>query len=80
MTKLNPNNENDAKSDIFSWDIFKSEMPKYFSDFNNWYFSILFQKCTKKKNKIKQDMCKYDSICPYLQNSTLFKWPFTCIS
>ena len=43
-----------AKSDIFSWDIFKSEMPKYFSDFNNWYFSILFQKCTKKKKKKKK--------------------------
>ena len=51
MTKVNPNNKNDTKSDVFSWDIFKSEMPKYFSDFNNWYFSILFQKCTKKKKK-----------------------------
>ena len=27
-----------------------------------------------KKNKIKQDMCKSDSIIPYLQVSTLFKW------
>ena len=26
MTKVNPNNGNDTKSDIFSWDIFKSDI------------------------------------------------------
>ena len=26
MTTVNPNNENDTKSDIFSWDIFKSDI------------------------------------------------------
>ena len=26
MTKLNPNDENETKSEIFSWDIFKSEI------------------------------------------------------
>ena len=26
MTKVNPNNGNDIKSDIFSWDIFKSDI------------------------------------------------------
>ena len=25
MTKANPNNENETKLDIFSWDIFKSD-------------------------------------------------------
>ena len=25
MTKMNPNNKNETKSDIFPWDIFKSE-------------------------------------------------------
>ena len=25
MAKVNPNNENEAKSDIFSWDMFKSD-------------------------------------------------------
>ena len=25
MTKVNPNNGNETKSDIFPWDIFKSE-------------------------------------------------------
>ena len=72
MTKVNPNNKNDTKSDVFSWVIFKSEMPKYFSDFHKWHFSILFQTCTKNI-KIKRDMCKSDSICCYLQNSALVK-------
>ena len=26
MTKMNPNNGNDTKSDIFPWDIFKSDI------------------------------------------------------
>ena len=26
MTKVNPNNENETKSDIFPWDIFKSDI------------------------------------------------------
>ena len=25
MTKMNPNNGNETKSDIFTWDIFKSD-------------------------------------------------------
>ena len=42
MTKLNPNNRNEAKSDIFPWDIFKCDIIlfyqkrfKYFNDFKN---------------------------------------------
>ena len=30
MTVVNPNNENDTKSDIFSWDIFKSDTIPFF--------------------------------------------------
>ena len=26
MTRVNPNNGNETKSDIFSWDIFKSDI------------------------------------------------------
>ena len=33
-----------------------------------------------KWNKITQDMCKSDSIFPYLQSSTLFKWLLKFIS
>ena len=30
MTKKKPNNENDTKSDIFPWDIFKSDTTSFF--------------------------------------------------
>ena len=42
MTKVNASNGNEAKSDIFPWDIFKSDITfhwsqilKYFNDFYN---------------------------------------------
>ena len=51
MTKVNPNNGNETKSDIFPWDIFKSVISfhcsqklKYFNDFYNWHLSISLQK------------------------------------
>ena len=51
MTKMNANNENKRNSDIFSMDIFKSDIIfigrkilKYFNDFYNWHFSISLQK------------------------------------
>ena len=47
MTKVNRNNEAETKSDIFPWDIFKSDIIfighkilNYFNDFYNWNFSI----------------------------------------
>ena len=61
MTKVNPNNGNETKSDIFPRDIFKSDIIfighkilKYFNDFNNWQFSISFQKWTQS-SKVKQN-------------------------
>ena len=30
MTKVNPNNGNETKSDIFPWDIFKSDTISFF--------------------------------------------------
>ena len=51
MAKVNPNNGNETKSDIFLRDIFKSDIVfighkilKYFNDFYNWHFSISSQK------------------------------------
>ena len=42
MTKVNPNNGNETKSDIFPWDIFKSDtISFYFNDFQNQNFSVL---------------------------------------
>ena len=50
MTKVNPNHRNETKSDIFPWDIFKSDVIfiarnilKYFNDFDSWHFSISLQ-------------------------------------
>ena len=40
MTKVDPNNGNETKSDIFPWDVFKSELLKDFNDFYHWHFSI----------------------------------------
>ena len=47
MTKVNPNNGNESKSDIFPREIFKSAVLfigsktlNYFNDFYNWHFSI----------------------------------------
>ena len=51
MAKVNPNNGNETKSDIFSRDIFKSDIIfigrkilKYFNDFCNCHFSVSLQK------------------------------------
>ena len=48
MTKVNPNNGNETKSDIFPWDIFKSDIIpflskilNYFNDFQNRNSSVL---------------------------------------
>ena len=49
MTKVNPNNGNETSSDIFSWDIFKSDIifhwsQNIFDDFYNWHLLISLQK------------------------------------
>ena len=50
MAKMNPNNGNEAKSDIFLWEIFKCDnffyqnILKYLNDFHNQNFSILWLK------------------------------------
>ena len=58
MTKVNLNYGNETKSDIFPWDIFKSDsisILKYFNDFQNQNFSILWLKRSqtigKKQNQ-----------------------------
>ena len=42
MTKMNQNNENETNSDIFSWDIFKSDIIFHWSQ-NNEKFQWLTQ-------------------------------------
>ena len=48
MTKVNPNNGNETKSNLFLWGIFKSDtiffyqkILKYFHDIQNRNFSVL---------------------------------------
>ena len=51
MTKVNPNNGNKTKLEIFPREQFKSKIIfigrkilKYFYDFHNWHFSTSLQK------------------------------------
>ena len=62
MTNVNQNNGNEIKSDIFRWDMFKSDtissfhqqILKYFNDFQNRNFSVLWLKWTETMD-IKQN-------------------------
>ena len=56
MTKMNSNNENETKPDIFPWNVFKSgnifhcrKILNDFDDFYNWHFSISLQKWNLNK-------------------------------
>ena len=70
------------KMDIFSWDIFRSDVIFHWSQYYNISITFIvgtFQfHCQSKhkkvkRNKITREMCKFDSIFPYLQSSTLYK-------
>ena len=50
ISQVNPINGNETKSDIFAWDIFKSDIIfhcrkilKHFNNFYNWCLSITLQ-------------------------------------
>ena len=58
ITKVNSNNENETKSDIFSWDIFKSDIifhwsQKYFNDFLIASFNFIAKLKTNNYRPIK---------------------------
>ena len=95
MTKVNPSNGNETKSDI--WDMFKSNYQSIINQYQftfftkYWNFSVaftivIFQFHCKiehkqlKSNQIKQDMCKCDSMFPNLESSTIFTWLLKFIS
>ena len=69
MTKGSPNNENEIKSDIFSWDISKSDVisffyqkiSKYFNDFQNQNFSGLLIKWIQTM-EMKQNQTFFNKI------------------
>ena len=76
MTKLNPNNRNEAKSDIFRVTCF-SFVTKYWNIWMTFIIDIFQFHCRRehtqvKWNKDKRDMWKSDVIFVYLQSSTLF--------
>ena len=79
MTEVNPKNGKETKSDIFPWDIFKSDIICHILKNISMTFIIsTFQSHCKiehnqaKQNKITHNMVKCDSIFPYLKNSDLF--------
>ena len=58
MTRVNPKNGNETKSDIFLWDILKSDMIfigrtilKHFNYFYNWHCSVSLQKSAQTSNE-----------------------------
>ena len=68
MTKVNPNNENEAKS----WDASKSDtisfyqkILKYFNDFQNWDFSVLWLEWTQTM-EMKQKQTLFHGTYSYL--------------
>ena len=56
MTKVNPNNENETKSDIFPWDIFKSGIifidSKLLKCFNQC-FNLSISLCNSEHKQVK---------------------------
>ena len=70
MTKVNPNKGNETKPDIFSWDIFRSDIIfighktlTCFNDFYNWQLSISLQKWAQI-NKLSE--IKFNETCANL--------------
>ena len=88
MNKFNPNNANQTKSDIFLWDIFKSdvisffyqEILKCFNDLQNKYFPVLRIAWTQTM-EMKQNQTffhdTYSNLTPYhflSKNNEVFQW------
>ena len=70
------------KSDLFPWDIFKSDIIFHWTQSTKMFQWLKFFNCEHKQvkwNKIKGDICKSDSIVPYVQSRTLFKWLYFLI-
>ena len=88
MTKVNTSNGNETKSDIFPWDVFKSDtiyffyrnILEYFHDFQNQNFSLLWLKWTQTRG-MKQNHTffhqTYSNLVPYLfvsKHIKVFQW------
>ena len=85
MTKVNPSNEIEKKSDIIPRDVFKPDIislliVKYQNISMNFLSHCKSKHKQVKWNKITWDMCKSDNIFPFWQSSTLSKWLLKFIS
>ena len=68
MNKVNPNNGNEAKSDIFPWDIFKSDTISFLSKnikIFQWlskskFLSFMTKVNPSKGNETKSDISLWD--------------------
>ena len=78
MTKLNPNNETETKSDILPWDIFKSNVIYFLSSISMIFeikVSQFYEPNTKNKTKsgiFSWDIFKSDIIFEWSQNTKIF--------
>ena len=54
MTAINPSNENEAKSDVFPWDIFKSDVISFLSKNIKVSQSLSKSKLISFMTKVKQ--------------------------
>ena len=89
MTKVNPNNGTEIKSDIFhgtysnlKYFFIGCKILKYFNDFSIgiFQFHCKIEHKKVKWNKVKRNMSKSDSILLCLPSSILFKWLLKFIS
>ena len=62
MTEVNPNNGNEIKSDIFPWDIFKSDTTSFF-----------YQKILQYFNDFQNRKFKSDIIFHWSQNTKILE-------
>ena len=72
------NNGRETKSDIFPWDIFKSNIILHWSQNTSFIIDTFHFHCKIEHKQVKRKkntwhMCKPDSIFPNLESSTLFK-------
>ena len=78
MTKVNPNNRNETKSDIFPQNIFKSDtitffyqkLLKYFNVFQNGNFCFMTKVNPNNENETKSEIFLWD----ILKSEIIFHW------
>ena len=78
MTKVNPHNGNETKSDIFPWDIFKSDTISFLSKnikvfqwlSKSQFLSFMTKVNPSNRNEIKSDIFPWD----IFKSDIIFHW------